>query len=160
MAQLTELGVTLTTSRCALVSGRLLADPARRLLGETMTDMLLRLDPLICEVAVEMPARITGGLLMLTRLPIEVVNSSFTPDFVVGVGVAAGTDLVVDGVGLGSAISVAAADDDGNPIGPLAAASFGTAEVFKWAFGHVYPESRAPCSSLHGRAVFAIFVLR
>lgn len=144
VAQLQELGVEPAARQVRVgVSVPRSADPARWLLAETLIDMLLRLDPLISEVIVDAPEREASWVADLARrLPLEQSQPIAAPDYLIGVGdIAAGVDLTVDGTGWLAAVDTTVEKtDDGNPIGPLSAASFATAETFKWAFGAMYPE--------------------
>jgi molybdopterin/thiamine biosynthesis adenylyltransferase len=135
------------------------SDPARRLLAETLVDMLLRLDPLIGAVSVDMSACDSEGWLteLATRLPFERADDGTTPDYVVGVGTRNGADLILDGAGwLASVGATVESQDDGNVIGPLSAATFGAAEVFKWAFGDMFPERAATLQFSPWSGVFSL----
>lgn len=144
VAQLQELGVEPAARQVRVgVSVPRSADPARWVLAETLIDMLLRLDPLFSEVIVDAPEREASWVADLARrLPLEQSQPIAAPDYLIGIGdIAAGVDLTVDGAGWLAAIDTTVEEtDDGNPIGPLSAASFATAEAFKWAFGAMYSE--------------------
>jgi molybdopterin/thiamine biosynthesis adenylyltransferase len=144
VAQLQELGVEPAARQVRIgVRVQRSADPARWLLAETLVDMLLRLDPLISEVIVEAPEREESWVADLARrLPLEQSQATAAPDYSIGIGhTTASVDLTVDGAGWLAAIGTQVERiDDGNPIGPLSAASFASAEAFKWAFGVMYPE--------------------
>ena len=144
-----SLGIRRTDRQVAVgVRLPLAADPARRLLAESLVDMLLRLDPLVGEVVIDMP----GGhefewvAELARRVPFEQTDVKALPEFCVGVGDFDGAALLVDGAGwLAGIRSTVEAKDDGNPVGPLAAAALGAAEIFKWAFSEVHTEpSTAP----------------
>jgi len=135
--------------------------PARRLLAETLIDMLLRFDPLIGEVIVDAPEIDLDALVsdLTVRLPLEVGRARARADYSIGVGAAGrGTDLAVDAAGWLAAIGCTAdADDDGNPIGPLAGAALTAAEVFKWAFTTTYPERARTLQLTPWSGVFSFF---
>lgn len=161
MAQLNEMGVE-PTSREVRVGVCLprAADPARRLLAESLIDMLLRLDPLVGEVVIDTPDGALDQWLseLATKLPYELMKETTAPDYMVGIGAASGVDLIVDGAGWLAAVGgPVAADDDGNPIGTLGAATFGAAEVFKWAFGQMYTERAGELQFTPWTAVFSLF---
>jgi hypothetical protein len=162
MSQLRELGVDPSSRRVsvAVIVGRS-PSPARRLLAETLVDMLLRLDPLIGEVIVDAPDMDLDALVsdLTVRLPLEVGKASARADYSIGVGAARrGADLAVDAAGWLAAIGcTAAAADDGNPIGPLAGAALTAAEVFKWAFAMMYPERARTLQLTPWSGVFSFF---
>jgi hypothetical protein len=161
VAALEAMGVE-PTDRQVCVAVRLPtgADRARRLLAETLVDMLLRLDPLIGEVVIDTPGWPDDAWLsdLATRLPFERSGSTVAADYVVAVGGGKSADLLVDGVGWLTALGVTAdAVDDGNPIGPLGAASFAAAEVFKWAFGATYPERAAALQFTPWSGLFSLY---
>ena len=143
--QLRELGVDPSSRQVsvAVIVGPS-PSPARRLLAETLIDMLLRLDPLISEVIVDAPDIDLDVLVsdLTVRLPLEVGRARTAADYSIRVGAAGHrTDLAVDAAGWLTAIGgTAIADDDGNPVGPLAGAALTAAEVFKWAFSTMYPD--------------------
>jgi hypothetical protein len=124
--------------------------------------MLLRLDPLVSEVVVDMSA--TGADMLTdelgTRLPLRIdrdVRASV--DYTVGVGAfAERSDLIVDAAGWVAAIGQPVhAVDDGNPIGPLAGAALACADVFKRAFTTTYPERAALVEMIPWRGQFSLF---
>ena len=161
VAQLQGMGVE-PTSRQVRVGVRLPShsDLARRLLAESMVDLLLRLDPLVGEVVIDMPDRDLDPWLsdLATKLPFEQIEETNAPEYVVGVGDSLGVDLLVDGAGWLAAVGVAVpAGDDGNPIGPLAAATFAAAEVFKWAFGQTYADRAAALQLTPWAGAFSLF---
>jgi molybdopterin/thiamine biosynthesis adenylyltransferase len=143
VAQLHELGVEPSARQVSVgVSVPRSADPARWLLAETLVDMLLRLDPLIGEVIIDAPEQDASWVADLAhRLPLEESLGGAAPDYLIGIGASSSIDLTVDGAGWLASVGVTVENtDDGNPIGPLSAASLATAEAFKWAFGSMYPE--------------------
>ncbi len=148
VAQLRELGVEPTDrfARIAVVVEPY-PSPARWLMATTLTDMLLRLDPLVGEVIVDAPGMDVDALAseLAIRLPFIVGDPDAPADYSIGVGAGARrTDLSADAAGWLAAIGGAAdGADDGNPIGPLAGAALTTGEAFKWAFGAIYPERAA-----------------
>jgi molybdopterin/thiamine biosynthesis adenylyltransferase len=120
------------------------ATQARRLLATTLIDMLMRLDPLVGLVVVDAPTLNDVALAseLGLRIPLVVEDGPADVDLSIGVGTTTSPhDLVVDGSGwvavLGDRAEV---DDDGNPIGALAAAALGCAEVFKIALGRAFPD--------------------
>jgi hypothetical protein len=71
---------------------------------------------------------------------------------------AAEADLIADGAGWVAAIGeLAGAEDDGNPVGPLAGAALTAAEAFKWAFGMIYPQRAALLEMTPWRGAFSFF---
>jgi molybdopterin/thiamine biosynthesis adenylyltransferase len=130
-------------------------------MATTLIDMLLRLDPLVGEVIVDAPRIDLRALTseLATRLPLESGNTEAPADYSIGVGAGTRrTDLTVDAAGWLAAIGGAAdADDDGNPIGPLAGATLATGEVFKWAFGTIYPERAVVLELAPWTGVFSFF---
>jgi molybdopterin/thiamine biosynthesis adenylyltransferase len=162
VAQLTELGVEPSDRQVTI--GVLLHssdDAARRLLAETLIDMVLRLDPLVGAIVLDTPASIGESIVsdLALRFPLETEDRSLTPDYAITVGEqTSGADLVVDGVGwLAATGSTIDRGDDGNPIGPLSAATFSTAEVFKWAFRQIYPERAEALQLTPWLGVFSLF---
>lgn len=162
VTQLRELGVDPSDHQVsvAVIVGPS-PNPARRLLAETLIDMLLRLDPLIGEVIVDSPDMDLDALVsdLTVRLPLEVGKAKAVADYSIGVGSAGrGTDLVADAAGWLAAIGCTAdAADDGNPIGSLAGAALTAAEVFKWAFTTVYPEQARALQLTPWTGVFSFF---
>jgi molybdopterin/thiamine biosynthesis adenylyltransferase len=105
--------------------------------------MLLRLDPLVGEVVIDMPGEqdLEWAAELARRVPFELVDVNVLPEYCVGVGEVDEAALLVDGAGwLAGVRATVEAKDDGNPVGPLAAAALGAAEVFKLAFSEVHPE--------------------
>lgn len=127
-----------------------------RLLAGGLLDYVLRLDPLVAEVRLEgfEPAIYED---LAERIPFEVVELPPTQgpaDFSLALGTGGGDpDLRLDGGGwvasLGSSLDF---EEEAilNPIGPLAAACLGTAEVFKALFATRYPD--APATARLGQA--------
>lgn len=159
-AQLQALGVEPTRRqvRVAVTLPRS-AVPARCLLAISLIDMLLRLDPLISEVVVDAPGREYSWVEDLgRRLPLQWRPGATATDFSIGIGDDRGSvDLTVDGAGWRASIGTPTENhDDGNPIGPLAAASFAADELFKLAFGAVYPESARALQLAQWSGVFSL----
>ena len=145
VAQLEELGVTAIDRQITVaVALDPSASPGRLLLATTLTDMLLRLDPLVGAVVIDAAGSDETAIAreLGQRLPLHAEASSPRPDYVVGVGRVTGScDLTVDAAGWVAAVgTVLDLEDDGNPIGPLACAALTAAEVFKSAFSTLYPE--------------------
>jgi hypothetical protein len=123
--------------------------------------MLLRLDPLVGEVIIDGPVSLEAELKreLANRIPVEHRTPTAPADLTIGVGAASGsTDITVDAAGWLAGIdrNVDAADD-GNPIGPLAAACLATAEAFKRAFQLVYPARAARLEMQAWSGVFSLF---
>jgi molybdopterin/thiamine biosynthesis adenylyltransferase len=160
VAQLHELGVEPSTRQVSIgVSVPRSADPARWLLAETLIDMLLRLDPLIGEVIVNTPGRDASWVADLARrLPLEQYEGAAAPQYSIGIGDASSNaNLTVDGVGWLASVGAPVENaDDGNPIGPLSAASLATAEAFKWAFGAMYSERAVALQLTPWSGVFSL----
>jgi hypothetical protein len=163
VAQLREMGVE-PTGRSVRVAVHVEPSPTpgRWLLATTLVDMLLRLDPLVSEVMVSAPGMDEDALIgeLAARLPLAVGRQpGASADYAVSVGThAAGANLMVDGAGWVAAIGQPAkAEDDGNPVGPLAAAALGAAEVFKWTFAATYPGPAAVLEMTPWRGQFSLF---
>ncbi len=150
VSQLRDLGVDPSDRqvRIAVTVGPS-ARPAQRLLAETLVDMVLRLDPLVREVVIDAPNEDAIVADLITRMPLVVTEATAAPGISIGVGTpSSSVDLIADAAGWVAAIGGPAhANDDGNPIGALAGAALGAAEVFKWAFITTYPD-RAQCLQL------------
>ena len=136
------------------------ASPAKHLLATTLIDMLLRLDPLVERVVVDAVGLDETALAaeLAQRVPLN-VESAGAVDVTVCVGASHGSqDLIVDGAGwvaaIGESIGVR---DDGNPIGPLAAASLATAEVFKIALSRAFPEVAARLDLTPWQGAFSLY---
>lgn len=162
VAQLRELGVEpagRSTSIAVAVGPS--PSPGQRLMATTLIDMLLRLDPLVAEVIVDAPGmderRLAASL--AARLPLVTRSARGPAGYSIGIGAgAAGVNLAADAAGWVAAIGeIAGADDDGNPIGPLAGAALTAAEAFKWAFGAIYPERAALLEMTPWRGAFSFF---
>jgi molybdopterin/thiamine biosynthesis adenylyltransferase len=160
ITQLEEMGVA-PSSRQVRVGIRFpsSSDPARQLLAETLVDLLLRLDPLVGEVVIDMGGSPDAWLADLaTKVPFERLDYTGSPDYAVGVGDPSGGDLLVDGAGWLAAVGATApADDSGIPVGPLGAATLAAAEVFKWTFGQLYPDRAAAMQFTPWAGVFSLF---
>jgi molybdopterin/thiamine biosynthesis adenylyltransferase len=166
-AQLRELGVE-PTDRCvrvAVVVPRSVT-PARRILATTLIDMLLRLDPLVGEVLVFAPGLDEDRFAseVQTKIPVAVrQRRKADADFTIGVAVegSAACDLSVDGAGWVAAIAeTAGVYDDGNSVGSLTGAALAAAEVFKHAFGTLYPERAARLEMRPWTGAFSFFSYR
>jgi len=123
--------------------------------------MVLRLDPLVGAVHVDAPSLEVGALVadLARRLPLEVTDRPGTPDYTVAIGsTTSGADLVVDGAGWLAAIGTTVdRQNDGNPIGPLSAATFAAAEVFKAGFRLLYPTRAQDMDLQPWSGVFSLF---
>jgi molybdopterin/thiamine biosynthesis adenylyltransferase len=143
LAQLRDLGVDPSDRqvRLAVTLGSS-AHRAQRLMAETLVDMLLRLDPLVGEVVLDVPNEDAIVADLSLRLPLVVGEATAVADYSIGIGMPGrSVDLTADAAGWMAAIGgLASADDDGNPIGALAGAALTAAEVFKWAFTATYPD--------------------
>ncbi len=112
--------------------------PGRRLCASTLIDYVVRLDPLVGELIVDADGadELIGDL--PDRFPLAVSTCTDAPSADVAVSIGAprrGCDLIVDAAGwLASVDELVESRDDGNPIGPLAAAALGAGEVFKLLF--------------------------
>jgi molybdopterin/thiamine biosynthesis adenylyltransferase len=162
VAQLTELRVEPSDRQVNI--GLVLPqrqDAARRLLAETLIDMLVRLDPLVGAVIVDASASIGESVVsdLALRFPLETEDRVVAPDYTIAVGERTpGADLVVDGVGWLAAIgSTIDQRDNGNPVGPLSGATFAAAEVFKWAFREIYSERAGTLQLNPWSGVFSLF---
>ncbi len=160
VAQLRDLGVDPSDRqvRIAVTVGAS-ARPAQRLLGETLVDMVLRLDPLVGQVVIDAPNEdaIVADLSM--RLPLVVTEATPVPDFSIGIGTpSSSVDLIADAAGWVAAIGGPAhACDDGNPIGALAGATLTAAEVFKWAFTTTYRDRAQSLQLIPWIGTFSFF---
>lgn len=136
------------------------AGPSRQELAAALIDYTLRLDPLITEVRV---SGLDGAVAeeIATRLPLELVEpSAARADLVVAVGASAHADLVLDAGGWVASVGEELPFEDGrvlNPIGPLAAACLGTAEIFKILFASSFPDSRGTRRFLPAAGRFSCF---
>lgn len=146
-----SIGVTLPT----------VDDSPRRLVAEALIDMLLRLDPLVGAVVIDEPGFDSGPFLddLAARVPLEHESRRSVPDYWVSIGsMSSSSDLIVDGGGwlaaIGDQIDGRA---DKNPVGPLAAACFAAAEVFKWAFHECWPQSADARQLEPWRGVFSLY---
>jgi len=162
VAQLSELGVEpadRSTSIAVVVTPS--SSPGQWLMATTLIDMLLRLDPLVGEVIVDAPGMDESRLAadLAARLPLVTGSAHDPAGYSIGIGASTvGVDLAADAAGWVAAIGEAVgADDDGNPIGPLAGAALTAAEVFKWAFGAIYPERAGLLEMTPWRGVFSFF---
>lgn len=160
VAQLRELGVE-PSARSVRIGVTVGASPgpAQWLLTATLVDMLLRLDPLVGAVIVDGADAATESMAteLGVCLPLALEERGRPADFSVGVGIG-GFDLMIDGAGWIATIGEPAAiSDDGNPVGPLTAAAFGAAEVFKWAFAAVYPDRAQLVEMVPWRGRFSAF---
>jgi hypothetical protein len=163
VAQLRELGVE-PADRYARIAVIVSPDPTpgRRVMAAALIDMLLRLDPLVGEVIVSAPGMDEDGIAseLQTKMPLVVRAGAESPDHSIGIGVADSTsvDLAVDAAGWIAAIGQAAdAEDDGNPVGPLAGAALTAGEAFKWAFAAIYPERAALLEMTPWSGAFSFF---
>jgi len=93
------------------------------------------------------------------RFPLETEDHSLTPDYTIAVseGAHAWTSWSTESDGLPLIGTTVDQNDDGNPIGPLTAATFATAEVFKWAFRQIYPERAEALQLTPWSGVFSLF---
>lgn len=136
-------------------------DGGRLLLAETLIDMVLRLDPLVGEVQIDAPGLDLDSVVadLARRLPLEVGGQPSPPHYTVAIGGGvAGASLVVDGAGWLAAIGTTIdGRDDGNPVGPLSAATFAAAEVFKAGFGLLYPDRAREMDLQPWNGVFSLF---
>src|ERR1700693_407010 len=122
------------------------ADAARLLAAAQLVDLLVRLQPLVGAVYVDSrdPYAVVGDL--GERFPVEVREAEATED--VSLAVAVGTesetcDMVVDGAGWCLSVGgTCAVIDDGNSVGPMAAAAIGAGEVFKFLFREAHPDEK------------------
>jgi len=116
---------------------------ARRLAAAQLVDLLVRLQPVVGAVYIDArePRAIAGDL--ERRFPLETSDETTAEGVVVAIAVGAKTescDILIDGAGWCLSIGeVCAADDDGNPIGPMAIGAVGAAEAFKVLFGTAHP---------------------
>src|SRR5262249_50288109 len=119
-------------------------------------------DPLVSAVLVntsDMDEEVLAGDLS-RRLPLSIDRHITAPvDYIIGIGSGVqGADLMIDAAGWVAAIGEPVyADDDGNPVGPLAGAALGCAEVFKWAFTTTYRERAAQLEMRPWRGHFSCF---
>jgi molybdopterin/thiamine biosynthesis adenylyltransferase len=137
------------------------ASPGRWLLATSLVDLLVRLDPLVARVVIDAPGRGEQSLAaeLGMRVPLFIEESGAPVDISIGVGTDVGsTDLLVDGAGWLAAIDAGVeAEDDGNPVGPLAAAALGAGEAFKRAFELIYPVPAARLQLVPWRGVFSLY---
>lgn len=168
LAQTKAMGVELdadTPTRTVVEIVASCTDRARRLLAAALLDYVLRLDPLVSEVRLKgIDADVVEEL--DGRLPLEVVEDSAhhgTADYRVAVGGEVdGCDLLLDAEGWLVAFGEPIEERRGrvvvpNPVGPLAAAALGAAEVFKALFALNYPTVAYSKRFLSAQGNFSFF---
>src|SRR6266568_4466873 len=139
------------------------AGTARALLAGQLLDLLVRLQPLVARVYLDCPdeREVVGDL--PDRFPLELDDPGGLDGdgeaLVVDVGEPQGThDLLVDGAGWClSADEGCEVADDGNPIGPLAAAGVGAGEVFKLLFRQAHPPEPLSSRFVPQHGCFSLF---
>lgn len=161
VAQLREWGIEPGERSISVgVSVDTSASPARYLLAATLIDMLVRLDPLVGHVVVDAAGLDEEAFAteLGLRVPLDVEGAGAV-DVAIGVGTAPGShDLVVDGAGWVAAVGeTTGVDDDGNPIGALAAASLAAAEIFKVALSRAFPDVAARLDLTPWQGTFSLF---
>lgn len=145
-AQLEALGAEQGAVPGFTVALRLGRAGVRALLSRALLDFVVRLEPLVDRVVLTGPGSEDLLRELGTRYPIEVERAprAIGEDLVISVQDpgAVASDLVVDGAGWVAAIGTkTAADDDGNPVGALAAAALCAGEAFKVLFARAWPGS-------------------
>jgi molybdopterin/thiamine biosynthesis adenylyltransferase len=136
------------------------AGPSRRALAAALLDYTLRLDPLISEVRISgLDAAVAEEI--ATRLPLEIVEPPATrADLLVAVGASTEADLVLDAGGWVASVGEELSYEEEpvfNPLGPLAAACLGTAEVFKILFARAFPDAKGARRFLPAGGRFSCF---
>lgn len=118
---------------------------ARALLARALIDLLVRLEPLVGHVLIQGPGEGDIARDLALRYPVELDYPRVPPPVQVDIAVGRTdrrTDFLVDGAGWIAALGTTTeASDDGNPVGPLVAADFAAAEVFKGLFARAFPQS-------------------
>jgi hypothetical protein len=117
-----------------------LQSPAQLIATRLLLDLLIRLDPLVRAVTLEIPPGREPEVLvdLNERFPIEISLSDIRSDFTVGIGVEA--DWWSDASGWSVFFRRPAENKtDRNPIGPQASACFAAGEVFKELLKRNFP---------------------
>lgn len=144
--QLEALGAQREVASGFVVGLHLGGNGARALLSRALVDFIVRLEPLVDRVLLTGDGSDALARELAVRYPVELDRASLgmAEDLVIampGAGAAA-ADLVVDGAGWIAAIGdKTGAEDDGNPVGALAAADLCAAEAFKIMFARAWPDS-------------------
>lgn len=162
--QLRQLGVEPAEHSVTVAVSVVSTSPARVLLAKTLIDMLLRLDPLVGRVIIATKGMDEEGLVseLSTNVPLSVEYGSWSNQYSIDIGESTGYhDLVVDGAGWMAALNETVnVNDDGNPIGALATAALGAAEVFKAAFSLTYPDVASTLQFENWNGSFSLFSYR